>query len=291
MREQVLSPARQPLHMALAPIDAGSLASDSDAFDHLIDMPPSEWVQRLAAFRIHTKLSVDFAKADPVADEHTWRQAKNGDFGVRHLSKGGGSVEWLRVGDKILVKNQKGEWRAKAVRAEQQDEEPALVLQSARDLFAIFEGAGLSAPDPKAVHDRPAFVYKLTFVKTGKASPSRLLGDDVEPESLSGTIAVDKQTGVLLAADIKGVVWALPMPPPPRPIVLPDGRPPLPPAGKTKVAIHFTHITDSIGDDSLAPDLPHYISEIERKHPHSTPLTFWQATGSAKKYDDSDEEE
>ena len=196
IRDQVLSTDRKPVHLPLAPIDAGAL--DEDSFGRVIGMSPAEWVQRASAFRVRCKIALDWAHGEAVADEHTWRQAANGDYAVRHFSKGGGSVEWLKVGDKLLVKNQKGEWREKGVRAEQQDEEPQSVLDNVRDLFALVGGVTLAHAEAKSVQGRPAFTYKLSraaaeattastslptslSTKTSNVKPTRLLGDDVEP--------------------------------------------------------------------------------------------------------------
>jgi hypothetical protein len=256
-------------------------------------MAPAEWVQRLGSFRVRCKIQLDWAQANEVVDEHVWRQAANGDFAVRHFSKGGGSVEWLRVGDKLLVKNQKGEWREKGVRAEQQDEEPESVLSSVRDLFALMGGVALGQAEPKTVQARTAFSYKVTraSVKTGKAKPSRLLGDDAEPGELSGTLSVDKDSGVLLAADLRGTVFALPMAATPRPAALAGVSAPVTPSGKTQVSVKLTFSVDAIGDSNFAPDLPKYIAEIQRQRPPSMPLSFWEPTPKAPAAKEQEEEE
>jgi len=291
IRDQVLSTDRKPVHLPLVPIDASAL--DEDAFARVVAMSPAEWMQRASAFRVRCKIGLEWPHADAVADEHTWRQAANGDYAVRHFSKGGGSVEWLKVGDKLLVKNQKGEWREKGVRAEQQDEEPQSVLDSVSDLFALVGGVTLAHPEAKSVQGRPAYAYKLSRAaapapKTSNGKPTRLLGDDVEPGELSGTLSIDKATGILLAADVHATVYALPMPTQPRPVTLPSS-PPLPPSTKTAVTVTLAFTVDQVGDSAFAPDLPKYIAEIQRQRPPSMPLSFWEApkSGSAKEQEGS----
>ena len=295
IRDQVLSPDRKPVHLPLQTIDASAL--DEDSLAHVINMTPAEWVQRVSAFRVKCKIELQWPHADPVADEHVWRQAANGDFAVRHFSKGGGSVEWLKVGDKLLVKNQKGEWREKSVRAEQQDQQPESVLASVRDLFALLGGVQLAHAETKTVQGRPSFIYKLGRTKeavheanTGNAPPSRLLGDDVEPGELSGTLSVDKATGVLLAADVRATVYALPMALSPHAVALPTGQPPLPPSTKTTVNVTLSFSVDTIGDSSFAPDLPKFIAEISRQRPPSMPLSFWEPAQKAAAAKEEEEE-
>lgn len=282
------------MHLPLQVIDASAL--DAEAFARVINMPPAEWVQRASAFRVRCKIELEWPHADAVQDEHVWRQAANGDFAVRHFSKGGGSVEWLKVGDKLLVKNQKGEWREKSVRAEQQDQQPQSVLDSVSDLFALVGGVTLAHPESKTVQGRPAFTYKLSRTpataapKTGNGKPSRLLGDDVEPGELSGTLSVDKASGILLVADVHATVYALPMALTPRPVVLPNGQPPLPPATKTNVNVTLAFTVDTIGDSSFAPDLPKFIAEIARQRPPSMPLSFWEPAQKAAATKEEEEE-
>lgn len=305
VKEQLQRRDRKPIELPLSTLTVAEF--QQAPAEHLRHAIPDArvWQRRLESFRLKVKATAqapEKVSAVELQDEHTWRQAKAGGWHVRHLAKGN-VVEWMAHGDKLLVKNGKGDWRHRPLRIEFAEQQPNEVLASIADTLAL-AGPRLQATQAQATVKDGRKGHKL---KLGLGSPEAAEAADVSADSLSGEVFFDAETGLLLSGELQFVVKVAPLlPPTARPVVLENGFPPAPPTVAQKLPLKLSFAVElPKNGESFETTLPKYIDEVVRPRPNAHPLAFWPAatpkteehggkegagakSGSAKEADDDE---
>ena len=302
LKQQILSNEPGPLRLPPAPIAADKLHEDTRSRALVLMPQASELEKRLPHFQLRIKLALEgTAQVGTRNEEHVWRRAKSGRFSVKHSGSSEVS-EWILITPNAFVKHNKGEWRKRPFTIEHTETlKRDVVRQLAEPMSLFFDALTVSPPQTTSDGGRPAFRYKLGFTapnapgakadksapaksetKTGEPASAATMNPEVRPVELSGEIVVDKTTGVLLTAELKGTFELSPIPQPP----------PKPPMNKQNVRLKLSWNFESLdaGDEAKLEPVPpeNAIVETGFNRPPADVLGFW---GAAKKPGDEEREE
>lgn len=293
-RARIFSPEQPVGETAQAKerIDARALGTDPNLAKRVLHMPQSEVEARLGAHKAQQRVQFAWFRGPGLPDggsevslseETTLQQAPGGDFSVRLANDHNQGLELVWVKGEVFVKSLYGPFHKR--RTDRTDvqriREQAMSGLSTFDRLARglkLKSAGETSADGRSVvrytvtgfgaragekekSELPAVEYPETSGKPGPDPDTarRLeLWDKEEPTEVSGTLVVDAETGVPLAADLKGH------------FKVPSGSNAGPAA---ELALHTVLVTSAVGKD---PGLKAPKAEPEPSVPHAVkdPLRF-----------------
>jgi hypothetical protein len=294
LKAQILSNDKKPIVLPPRTVDAAVLHQDVTMRRVAFEPQARDMERRATHFNVKVKITVDGpARVGSRNEEHTWKQATLNDFSVHH-GNAGDSVDWVVTGHKAFVKHNKNDWRAKAYNLEHADILKRDVVMALGELMATFAPT-LSVAPPEATRDngRPAYRYKVESGKEadgariGQARAVAMTNSAVSPLSLNGEIVVDKETGLILTAELKATLGLEPM--------ASSEKGPAAPAQQTPIKVKLTWGLDGLEDSAvskLAPVAPEHAEE-DRGFLRPTPevLGFFGGLKKPGSTDESHDEE
>lgn len=208
-KEQILSTDRLPIKLVQTQIDGQTLHSNSGAMMQVIQMSLEEAKGRLGQF--HLAVTTKITSPQLVHDleyTHDLKYAPSGNFSTQHrvihpadttdnTLNASSNTEWRIIGRKAFVRRPHGEWRVKPFLYSTAEHEFRLCHQDLIDIvWPILEKISPSAPTATTYEGREAWRYQVS-----SSAPTHFKWGITQLDStaISGTLWVDKQTGVLLS--------------------------------------------------------------------------------------------
>jgi hypothetical protein len=203
-----------------APLRVEAFEQDPNVRRHIIGMPYGEAALRLGTLKFEADSSFVFSRGGQELEQaDTYRIQQDGNGNLHAVnSTPTGDLEVLVLGEAVYVRNNRGQLRQKSRRDIDVDEVPATGFASLVETLDLFPGATFIDPRSESVGGRPATRYRVKL--TGAASKEAALPrpgpsplplrapsawrETAKPLDLTGTLAVDAATGVVLRAELAG---------------------------------------------------------------------------------------
>jgi len=240
-KQRIFSPEEPvgALAEAKETLDAGRVAEDPRLAERVVRMAQAEVAARLGAHKAQTRVQFAWFRGPGAADggtdvslaeDSSLHQAANGDFSVRQENDRNQGFELVWVKGEVFVRGLFGPFRKR--RTDRSD--PERVRELAMGALPIFDrlahGLKLQKSGEATVEGRRVIRYQVTG-SAGRPPPAERTdlpkleyplqpgggrGPDAdtarrlevwqkeEPTRIAGTLVVDAQTGVALAADLQG---------------------------------------------------------------------------------------
>jgi len=257
LKTQILAGDKKPIVLPAQTVDASRLAEDLDMRRIAFEPTARDMEKRATHFAMKMKVQIDGPQGvGSRSVEHVWRRAEGSQFSVRHAGAGD-TVDWIIADHKAFVKHGKNEWREKPYTLEHADVLKRDVVLPLGELMATFAGGmTVSAPQSTKDNGRAAYRYTIDYdekkaadvengkAKTGQAHAVALKRDDVFPLALQGDVVVDKETGLVLTAELKATLGM-------EPIAAADKGPAVP-QQRTPVKVKINWSLDGLNADDAA---------------------------------------
>lgn len=261
-------------------IAADSLSQEAAARHHVLNMGVPELCHRAQSFALRVQTTVAMAQDGKPISQRTHTAVFVQDaVGSTHLQTGNAEhqLELIAVGDKAFVRQDRGHLRRKRRQEVDEVEMAEAAVSAVRELLQHFAGATLVRGTPVTLEGREAVRYEVQLEEDPQsdltpqpslallpvAAPSRWREEAKHPR-LDGKITVDTATGVVLKADITGVLAV---------------------TGATGQSVNLTlravHTLTELGAVAAVKEPRDSIDEIRRPVRPKDPLNFFRAAQKA----------
>jgi len=220
-------------------IDATRLADDPRLSGRVVRMPRAEVAARLGPYRSETRVQFAWFRGPglpdggsdvTLAEQSALAQGPEGDFSVREENDRNQGFELIRAKGEVYVRGLFGPFRKRRTDRTEPERVRELAMGALPTFDRLAKGLKLKLVGEATVEGRPVVRYQVLGggIRTeetdlrelppiqypqgpdGKKAPDadtarRLeLWTKEEPTQVSGTLIVDKQTGVAIGADLQG---------------------------------------------------------------------------------------
>jgi hypothetical protein len=240
-KQRIFSPEEPvgALAEAKEALDAGRLAEDARLAERVVRMAQAEVAARLGAHKAQTRVQFAWFRGPgapdggvdvALAEETTLLQAANGDFSVRQENDRNQGFELVWVKGEVFVRGLFGPFRKRRTDRTDAERVRELAMGALPTFERLAHGLKLQKSGEATVEGRRVVKYQVTG-SAGRPPPAERndlpkleyplqpgggRGPDAdtarrlevwqreEPTRLAGTLVVDAQTAVAIAADLQG---------------------------------------------------------------------------------------
>jgi len=240
-KQRIFSPEEPigALAEAKEPLDAGRLAEDARLAERVVQMRQAEVAARLGAHKAQTRVQFAWFRGPgasdggtdvSLAEDSSLHQAGSGDFSVRQENDRNQGFELVWVKGQVFVRGLFGPFRKRRTDRSDPERVRELAMGALPTFDRLAHGLKLQRSGEATVEGRRAIRYQVTG-SAGRPPPAErtdlpkleypvqpggVRGPDAdtarrlevwqkeEPTRVAGTVVVDAQTGVALAADLQG---------------------------------------------------------------------------------------
>lgn len=240
-KQRIFSPEEPvgALAEAKEPLDAGRLAEDPRLAERVVHMAQAEVAARLGAHKAQTRVQFAWFRGPgapdggtdvSLAEDTTLHQAANGDFSVRQENDRNQGFELVWVKGEVFVRGLFGPFRKRRTDRSDPERVRELAMGALPTFDRLAHGLKLQKSGEASVEGRRVIRYQVTGSAGRPPPPERTdlpkleyplqpgggRGPDADtarrlevwqkeaPTRVAGTLVVDAQTGVALAADLQG---------------------------------------------------------------------------------------
>jgi hypothetical protein len=263
-----------PSFFDTSPIATGTFGEDAQLRQRVLGMAFGEAAARLQALHFESRTQFTFAQGAKTAYSQADRAVVHQDTaGNLHVLQATpmGQIELYAVAERAYVRLGKGELRHKPRRDVDTDALPQRAYAGLRQVLELFEDPTYEAGSPATVGGRAATRYTLQRSTSPQASeraapdlripavPPGRWRENAQVTSLSGSVTIDNETGVVLQAEV-------------------DGRLQIPAASgpATQLSVHHSHSVTDAGRATTVRVPARSVPEFRRQIRPKDPLAFFR---------------
>lgn len=203
-------------------IDVSAFNSNDTVRHHVLYMPFGEAAARLGSLRLEAQTNITLTRGAEdydQADRYVVTQDSSGNFHVM-LDTPQSEVDMALIGEDVFVRYDKGHMRQKTRRDTDAEALTDVAMSVLAQTLEVY-GPALTFTDPRADHVEGRAVTRYrAHLQSGTVPPPHVgtplsawrlplrspprWHEQARPLDVSGTVALDAQTGVVLAADLEG---------------------------------------------------------------------------------------
>lgn len=286
-----------PTFFDTSTISVDSFMDDPNVRQHVLAMPFGEVAERLHSLHFEGRSTFSFHnKSGPSYEQTDQASIHQDDNGHRHTVSISptGQMELIAMGDKVYVRFNKGQSRQKSRRDVETEDLPEKLFAGLNQSLSLFRHVAFTDPTADTFEGREIIRYRLTLDNTPlpqtsvglltsqarlPAAPPGKWREASQPTTLSGSLSIDKQTGVVLKAQLYGQLNIV--------------DPHLP---NTTLSIRYNHTLTQIGSAGNVRAPERSIAEYRRPIRNRKPLAFFESptgkhTAGSVNNDASDQDE